>query len=272
LKSIVRSVVRHSSHPLSAALNDYLGDISFSEPERFDEIPGMGILASLNGNRITIGSCEFVTGRPGSEITTESRVFVGINGQTGGYFSIGNTYRNGLQDVISRLGKKYGLHLISGDNDSERNTLRSIFGPDAQLHFNQSPSDKKEYIEKLRSQGKKVLMIGDGLNDAGALAQSEAGISIADDIFSFSPACDAILESERFGQLDRFLLFTHSCFRVIRINFILSFFYNIIGLSFAVTASLSPLIAAILMPVSSITIVAFATFSVRFLGRKIFPG
>jgi P-type Cu+ transporter len=269
LKGIIRSVVRHSSHPLSAAINDYLNDIPFEEPGNFDEIPGKGIVASINGVRVVVGSKEFVSGVAESEISTESRVYIGVDSQIKGYFSIGNIYREGLQEVIAKLGKKYVLHLISGDNEAERDKLHQVFGPEAQLHFNQSPADKKAYVEQLRANGKKVLMIGDGLNDAGALAQSEAGISIADDIFSFSPACDAILESEKFGQLDRFLDFTKRSFGVIRTNFLLSFFYNVIGLSFAVTASLSPLIAAILMPISSITIVAFATFSISFLGRRL---
>jgi P-type Cu+ transporter len=264
----IRSVVRHSSHPLSAVLNDHLKETTYNEPDSFDEVPGMGITASFGSLRVNIGSRKFVSGEAESEITTESRVYVSIGGKLLGYYSIGNSYREGLQQVISQLGKRYELHLISGDNDGERDNLRAVFGEQAQLHFNQSPTDKKDYVNKLKEAGKKVLMIGDGLNDAGALSESDTGISIADDVFSFSPACDAILESGRFGQLDRFLQFTKSSFWVIRSSFAISFFYNVIGLSFAVSAMLSPLIAAILMPISSISVVAFATFSVRILGSR----
>lgn len=123
-------------------------------------------------------------------------------------------------------------------------------------------------MQQLKKQGEKVLMIGDGLNDAGALAESHTGISIAEDVFSFSPACDAILEADRFGQLGRFMEFTRISFRVIRQSFAISLVYNIIGLSFAVTGNLSPLVAAILMPVSSITVVAFVTFSIGWIGNK----
>ena len=266
--ALIRSAVRHSSHPLSAALNDYLKDIEYTVPDSYDEIPGQGITALVNGQRVNAGSAAFVLGEAESEETTQSRVYVGFNGKSSGYFSIANSYREGLREMVMKLGRKYELHLISGDNDAERDNLRSIFGQEAHLHFNQSPTDKKDYVNRLKEQGKKVLMIGDGLNDAGALAESQAGISIADDIFSFSPACDAILESSRFRQLDRFLMFTRSSFRVIRSSFVMSFFYNVIGLSFAVSAMLSPLIAAILMPLSSITVVAFATFSIRILGRR----
>jgi P-type Cu+ transporter len=267
-RKLIRSVVRQSSHPLSAILSDFLKDEDFTAPSGYDEVPGQGITALVNDKRVNVGSSAFVMGENKSEATTESRVYVGIDGKTRGYFSIGNSYREGLKEVIGKLASHYELHLISGDNDAERENLRAVFGPDAQLHFNQSPTDKKAYVEKLKAGGKKVLMIGDGLNDAGALAESHAGISIADDVFSFSPACDAILESARFSRLERFLMFTKSSFRVIRASFVISFFYNVIGLSFAVSAMLSPLIAAILMPISSISVVAFATFSIRFLGKR----
>jgi len=265
----VRSVVRHSSHPLSTTLNEHFREYKQVATTSYDEVPGQGITAIIDGLRINVGSKAFVLGETENEPTSESRVYVSIDGDFKGYFSIGNRYRQGLNDVIPQLRQQYKIHLLSGDNDAEKDNLREIFGPDAELHFYQSPTDKKAYINKLKDAGFKVLMIGDGLNDAGALAESHAGISIADDVFSFSPACDAILESKRFGQLFHFLAFTKKSFGVIRLSFLLSFFYNVIGLSFAVTGMLSPIIAAILMPVSSISVVAFATFSIRLLGGKI---
>jgi P-type Cu+ transporter len=265
---LIRSIVRSSSHPLSIILNDHLKEVEFINPDRYEEVPGQGITAQIKGHRVNLGSRAFVEGLEESELTTESRVYVGIDGETRGYYSIGNSFRAGLGEVIAKLGKQYELHLISGDNDAEKDNLRAIFGTEAHLHFNQSPTDKKKYVSQLQQSGHNVLMIGDGLNDAGALAESKAGISIADDVFSFSPACDAILESKQFHQLDRFLAFTKKCFGVIRASFLISFVYNVIGLSFAVSAMLSPLIAAILMPVSSISVVAFATFSIRLLGKR----
>lgn len=267
-KHCIRSVVRNSSHPLSAALNHYLHNTETGDPNTYEEIPGMGITATISGRRVNIGSKQFVSGEPEPDSTTESRVYVGFDGKTYGYFSISNQYRGGLEAVIADLKNNYELHLISGDNEAERSNLLKLFGNDADLHFNQSPTDKKAYITKLKEDGKRVLMIGDGLNDAGALAQSNAGISIADDVFSFSPASDAILESANFGKLNRFLSFAKTSMKVIRASFIISFFYNVIGLSFAVSALLSPLIAAILMPISSVSIVAFTTFSIRILGKR----
>jgi len=265
---MIKSMVMHSSHPLSIVLKDYLKEVPISEPERYEEIPGMGITGIVGGSRINIGSPAFVAGEDISSELTESRVYVSIDNNIAGYFSIGNVYRNGLEGIIQQLSKKYDLHLISGDNEAERKRLSAFFGDDKQLHFNQSPSDKKAFIDGLKSKGKKVLMIGDGLNDAGALATSDTGITIAEDVFSFSPACDAIMSSDKFTGLDRFLRFTGISFWVVRASFLISLFYNLIGLSFAVTANLSPLVAAILMPISSITVVAFATLSVNLLSRR----
>ncbi len=267
-KLLVSNMVRHSTHPLSMALFDFLSGYETVQPDQYEEIPGMGITGLIAGQRINLGSESFVTGETTLADMYESRVYVSFDGRLSGYFTFTNSYRPGLEEVIADFGRKYKLHLISGDNDGEAANLRRLFGPSASLKFHQSPTDKKAYVQQLKKQGEKVLMIGDGLNDAGALAESHTGISIAEDVFSFSPACDAILEADRFGQLGRFMEFTRISFRVIRQSFAISLVYNIIGLSFAVTGNLSPLVAAILMPVSSITVVAFVTFSIGWIGNK----
>ena len=110
-------------------------------------------------------------------------------------------------------------------------------------------------------------MIGDGLNDAGALRESDCGISIADDIYHFSPACDAILESKQFKHLPGFLSFSRIAMRIVFISVVLSFLYNVVGLSFAISGNLRPEISAILMPLSSVSIVTFVTLSVSLSAR-----
>ena len=119
-------------------------------------------------------------------------------------------------------------------------------------------------------EGKNILMTGDGLNDAGAFMQSDVALSIADDIYHFSPAGDAIIEASKFNKLNRFIKYAQKAQVIVKIGFLISFQYNIVGLSFAITGNLSPVVAAILMPISSITVVAFATFSTRLLARKYF--
>ena len=135
--------------------------------------------------------------------------------------------------------------------------------------FNQKPVDKLNYIKAKQELDKRIMMFGDGLNDAGALAQSNVGIAISEDINVFSPACDGILDAKSFELLPDFIKLTHKTMTVIKVSFAISFMYNIVGLLFAVSGNLSPIVAAILMPISSISVVLFATISTNILAKKI---
>jgi Cu+-exporting ATPase len=228
----------------------------------FQEIPSMGLSGKINGIRINMGSKYFVTGTKSDDENLKTEVWIFIDGSVAGYFQLENEYREGLQNLIQKLGKSYELHLLTGDNEAERPNLIGYFGNEQRLHFNQSPTDKLQYVRNLQKRGKKVLMIGDGLNDAGALNESNVGIVIADNVFNFSPACDAILDSKRFASLDKYIGFTRQSMRIVYAGFGISFLYNLVGLSFAVQGNLSPIVAAILMPISSVSVVVFASFSV----------
>ena len=266
-KSLIKSSVRNSSHPLSRSIYNFFDNTDLIPIELFNEISGEGIEAIINGHKIKIGSRYFAST---SQMANDNgtRVYISIDNNDTGYFIISNKYRDGLKEIISRLEKEYELSLLSGDNDSEREKLRDFFADDKELHFKQSPHEKLDYINNLQKNGKKVLMIGDGLNDAGALKQSDVGISISDNINNFSPACDGILDANSFNKLADFIHFSRKSKKVIIASFVLSFIYNIIGLAFAVSGSLSPIVAAILMPISSISVVVFTTFSVNFIARK----
>ncbi len=266
--SMIRSITRHSAHPISRALTLNIKESEPYEIENFQELPGLGISAFIKDIKINLGSEKFVTGKDIEKDSSASRVYININNINKGYFNIHNRYREGMDEVISRLGEKFELHLLSGDNDSERERLLPLFLDNSHLNFNQSPGQKLEYIKNLKQQGKMVLMIGDGLNDAGALNESDVGISIADDIFQFSPACDAILESTSFSSLYKLISFSKKSMNVVYVSFGISFLYNVVGIGFAVGGSLSPVIAAILMPLSSVSVVSFATLSISFLVRK----
>ena len=131
----------------------------------------------------------------------------------------------------------------------------------------QKPEDKWNYINRLQKNGEDVLMLGDGLNDAGALVKSNTGIAVTEDITSFTPASDAILDADRISDLDSFLQFSQTSRKIIYLSFVISFLYNIIGMGFAVFGKLTPIIAAVLMPVSSISVVIFATFAVNTMAK-----
>jgi Cu+-exporting ATPase len=266
--SILRSLFRNSTHPLSVAVFKSLGDGDITGAENFREVPARGIAANINGVAVRAGSADF-TGVEIHEPDSGSRVFVRIGERKPGYFVIGSTLRDGLDGVVGQLKNDYPVHLISGDSDSARRQLRQWF-PDGNMHFGLSPVEKKDYILGLNTSGRQVLMIGDGLNDAGALDAARAGISVADNIYHFTPACDAILEASAFPKLHKFLQMARHSLWVIRVSFLISVLYNVIGLTFAVRGLLTPVLAAILMPASSVTVVAFTILATNWIGRKIF--
>lgn len=266
-KEALKAVVQNSSHPLSRAIFDYLPDISLKAPQKFEEFTGKGISGEYNGIGIMFGSAEFVGYDPSKIITLASIVCVSINGLIKGYFECRNYYRENIDEILISLGKKYNLHLLSGDNEAEKQTLGKYFEK-GNMRFFQQPMDKLNYIKKLTENGERVLMVGDGLNDAGALQQCHVGISLADNVYQFSPACDAILSANAFVKLPKVLNFSKTAMKVLYASFALSFLYNIIGLSYAFMGKMEPVIAAILMPISSVSVVAYATLSIRLLSLK----
>jgi len=267
-KNQIKSLVRHSTHPLSQYIFMELegsGDLSL---QHFREFPGEGITGTVDGDKIKIGSQNFIAHKVQPEALPFTRVHVSIANKYKGYFKIVNTYRKDLGKVIESLQKQYDLALLSGDNISEKKNLGKYFKYENKLHFNQTPFDKLNYIKHLKDSGKQVVMIGDGLNDAGALKQSDVGISISEDINAFSPASDGILDAKKFGRLPDFFAFSKKSVKVIIISFIISFLYNIIGLSIAAQGTLSPLIAAILMPISSVSVIIFTSGVTSGIARR----
>ncbi len=267
-KQLIRSVALQSNHPLSRAIASALPVLAILKVKEFYEAGGSGISAVILGDTIRLGSAGFVNA-PQYHGGEGSRVFVSINGQILGCFIVCVKYREHLRDVITGLRQKYQLAVISGDNDVEEPFLKEVFGNETLMRFHQSPQQKLEFIKELQSAGRKVIMIGDGLNDAGALQQSNAGIAISDDINNFSPGCDVIMHGRSFTGLRQLLVFCSKEKMIISGSFVLSILYNLIGLSFAVQGALSPLIAAILMPASSVSIMLFTTLSSTFYGKKI---
>jgi len=270
-KNCILSVTRHSTHPLSISITKFLiSEISSDnilDISEFEEIEGQGIKAEINGNLYKIGSGQFIGYQVTATEIFDTKVHVSVNNNYLGYFAMQNKYRKGIENVLAELkSKKYEIHLISGDNITEKQRLELHFKDN--LHFNQSPTDKLNYINNLKAENKNVLMIGDGLNDAGALNAANVGLTIADDIYHFSPACDGILESSKFEYLAKFIQVNKKSIKIVKISFILSFIYNIVGLSFAVQGLLSPIIAAILMPLSSISVVAFVTILTSITVKK----
>lgn len=269
-QQLIHSLARHSSHPLSRIVAAHLPVGKPFSVIQFIEKKGEGCTAHINNEIVKIGSEAYVAGFRSRHLADGSKVYVSVNHEILGYFSISTVYRDGLSALIKELKTKYKLALISGDNNSEEKKLVNVFGPGSELLFEQNPQGKLDYIKQLKGKGHKVIMIGDGLNDAGALQQSDVGIVISDDINNFSPACDAIIEGKQFAQLKKILDYCRKEKQIIYGSFIISIAYNVVGIYFAVQGNLSPVIAAILMPVSSVSIVLYTTLLSSWFARKLY--
>ena len=267
-KSLLKSTLRSSNHPLSRSLYDLLEEQQILTLDQYKEYIGKGLYGSKDQDELKLGSASFVDNCY-SSTTGKTAVHISTNKKYKGRFVFQNQYREGVSDVITKIKETMDVAVLSGDHDGEKNRLEALLPALTPLYFNQQPTDKLEFIKELQAQGKQVLMVGDGLNDAGALAQSNVGIAISENVNVFSPACDGILDASKFSALGDYISASKKAMKIIKLSFILSLLYNVIGLYFAVTGQLKPVIAAILMPISSISIVAFTTIATNWLGGKI---
>lgn len=263
----IRSLARNSNHPLSRMLYQWLPESEPLAVEDFSETSGGGISGTIHGCRLLLGGAGFVGAH--SVNSPETRVYLSIDAKQMGHFTFGNRYRPGMRQLFEALGDRFGLHLLSGDNEGEKHSLQALLPRETPICFNQKPDQKRSYISNLQKQGSVVAMVGDGLNDAGALSQSDLGIAVSENVNLFSPACDVIVDASVLDRLDRFLKLSRDGIRIIKISFAMSLLYNVVGLSFALAGKLDPLMAAILMPLSTITIVSFTTLAGNFQARKL---
>jgi Cu+-exporting ATPase len=266
----IYSSTLHSIHPHSVRIADSLNAYAL-DVRSFSETPGCGIQATVAGREILVGSAGWFRERgivapqhPGGPCA-----HVAIDGKYRGVFILPAAIRDGAVDMIAALDSKYHLALLSGDNERERANFEKVFGTSAVLKFNRGPLEKLEYIRELQASGRHPMMIGDGLNDAGALKQSDVGVAVVETIGAFSPASDIIMPADMARQLDRILRFSKGATRIVLLSFGLSSVYNTVGISIAASAKLAPVVCAILMPLSSISVVAFATAATAWYARRI---
>ncbi|OBX25616.1 Cu+-exporting ATPase [Gelidibacter algens] len=265
---LLKNTLRGSNHPLSRTLYSLLNQNDIITLDQFEEHLGQGIEGVHQQDSIKIGSANFV-GKTNEMALLNTSVHISSNNDYKGKYTFYNSYRKGLSQLFNKLKKHYDLAILSGDNEGELENLKKLLPVKTKMLFNQKPEDKLHYIKYHQSEGAKVMMIGDGLNDAGALAQSNVGIALSENVNVFSPACDAILDADKFNNLGNFIKLSKSAIKIVKWSFVLSFMYNVVGVYFAVTGQLAPVIAAILMPLSSISVVVFTTLATNWTSRRL---
>lgn len=284
-KKLLKNSFRNANHPLSRAIYDWLPEVTNQIPLEFHETLGKGIYSRFAQHAIHAGAASFVyyelnetdqkkysegflMDNP-SNTTGKTMVHLSIDGHYKGVFYFKTPYRKGVKKLVQRWTDSMELYVFSGDQDHEKQALIQMGFKADQLFFNQKPEEKLKRTEALQETGATVMMVGDGLNDAGALAKSDVGLALSEDIAVFTPACDGILEANKLLQLDQYSAAAKKAMRVIQWSLYGSLCYNLIGIGFAVSGQLEPVVAAILMPLSAISVVGFTTAATNRIGRRL---
>ncbi len=273
-KNSIHPIANHIAHYLKQDLQKQDFDFQCQIQDTltsFLEEKSNGIMGTFGKDIYKIGNLKWINDNQFSipkEVEKKKHGAVSylvINDRILGCFVINPHYRVGLTDTIYTLQNTNSVYLLSGDNEAEKRKL-GIYFPLNNMFFGQLPHQKQTFIADLQQSHAKVMMLGDGLNDAGALQQADVGLAVSDNIAYFTPASDGIIEGKSLEKLPFLLEFSKNCVQIIKNIFFLSLFYNIVILGIAITGNLSPLIVAILMPVSSVSFIALGALWVRNVG------
>ena len=254
-KEMLHALASCSNHPISRVIS---GDVTVQNNpkiESFSETAGCGTQGYFSGHKLKLGNAAWVgrsEGEPGMVyISVDDNVLPGI--------MLRNAYRAGLTQTLQSL-KDLGvsLQLSTGDNNNQKANVTKDLGPwfDT-MWFQQLPGEKAALVQVLRRQGK-TIMVGDGLNDAGALKAGDVGMVITENTNNFTPEADAILLANSINQLPEMLMLAKKANRVVKETFFISLIYNAAALTLAVVGELTPLIAAIIMPAGSSALMLYA--------------
>jgi P-type Cu+ transporter len=273
----IRRLAAESLHPTSRAIAGHFVADRASDARHLDltrvqfvrEVLGQGICGTVGSDFVVIGTPSFIEAETGLPVVgPDEATYVSVNDERG-WIRVTVAARPGIDRTAHLLSASHELHLLSGDHGGERHRWERVFG--SRMHFRQSPDDKLEFISDAQARGRHVLMVGDGLNDAGALAVADVGMAVSDEVACVAPACDAVIDGLRLTVLPMFLSYARRARHVIVACFVVSMIYNVVGVGLALAGLLTPLVAAIFMPVSSLTIVAMSAGLMRWFAGRMLP-
>ncbi len=269
LIKLVASLEKRSEHPLANSIVEFATEqnIKLTEVEEFESLTGFGIKGKINGDEILIGNKSLmykynidVNGQlqndEGAAIKVNSVVFVSINNKLSGLIEIQDPIRDEVTDAIKKLkSMKIKTVMLTGDNKYTAKSVAEKIGID-EYEYEMLPEDKINVVKKYQSRNKIVAMVGDGINDAPALVQSDLGIAIGTGTDVAIESGDIVLvKGDLNGVVNSFKL-SKQTIRTIKQNLFWAFIYNSIGVPLAAFGLLNPMFAALAMSFSSVSVVS----------------
>ncbi len=258
--AIAKALAMHSNHPYSMAVASYFGGVSATDIGQITEVPGNGVEGVFNGARVRLGRYEWVKeiacdNNPKDDSNRASVFFAIENGKISG-FEICEEIRDGALKTVEELTET-GNHveILSGDRKIPVATVAGATGVE-QFSWNMSPVEKTDHINNLRTKGKTVLMVGDGLNDSPALVAANVSMAPASASDIARQCADFVFTRQSLEAVPFTIRIARKAGKLVRQNFALSIWYNVIAVPFAMAGYVTPLIAAIAMSASSIVVIA----------------
>jgi Cu2+-exporting ATPase len=264
---LAASLEAPSEHPLAKAIRKGAAGVDLLRVTEFRAHPGMGVEGIVGGRRLFLGRAEFLSGNgipvtdrqmdTFRELAEERKTAVFLGGEEGvlGLLCAVDTLRKEAAGAVRRLKEDgYRVRLLTGDSGPVASRIADEAGID-EVQSRVTPAQKAEMVRGARSAGIRVLMVGDGVNDAPALVEADVGMAMGRGTDIAIESADAVLTGGDLLLVPRFLALSRKTMRIIRQNLAWAFSYNLVAIPLAVTGHLHPILAAGLMSVSSLVVV-----------------
>ena len=265
---LLASAEKGSEHPLAEAIVAYAEEkeIDFVDVDHFNAIPGHGIEATIEGKKILVGNRKLMNDHEIDiegfeeklveyEVNGKTAMLIAIDGEYRGIVAVADTIKETAPEAIKQL-KDMDIEVImlTGDNERTAQAIAKQVGIDRVI-AQVLPEEKADKVKELQLQGKKVAMVGDGVNDAPALVTADIGIAIGTGTEVAIEAADVTILGGELLLIPKAIRISHATIRNIRQNLFWAFGYNTAGIPIAALGFLAPWIAGAAMALSSVSVV-----------------
>ena len=267
--STLSSLERKSEHPIAKAISEFTKEKNINPilVTEFENKPGKGIKGKTNKNNLLAGNESFMLENKidlsvvrnelkNEAIKNSSLIFLAIDGTLKGFVSVVDSVKDNSAEVINKIKEmKLEPILLSGDNENVTKYISTITGIE-KYESGVMPEHKSGKVKKLQDQGRKVIMVGDGINDAPALVQSNIGIAIGNGTDVAIESAEVVLISGDLSGVVKSIKLSKQTIAVIKQNLFWAFIYNVIGIPLAMLGLLNPMFAALAMSLSSVSVIS----------------